>query len=201
MANRRKRNQIAGQFIVHPKQMIESPAWRALSLAARRALDRIEIEHMSHGGAENGKLPVTYQDFENYGVRRHSIASAIRELVALGIVAISKKGYGGAAEVRAPSEYRLTFRPAWNAGRADESGTHDYLKIKTDKEAEAIATAARVATDPNNVERGRIYFATPQIVQISPHEKGGETRNCHPTKRGHRFTPRKEGYYLYLGGG
>ena len=52
----RKRNQIAGQFIAHPKQMVESPAWRALSLAARKALDRIEIEHMNHGGAENGKL-------------------------------------------------------------------------------------------------------------------------------------------------
>src|ERR1700722_18458494 len=96
-ARRKKRTQIAGQFIVHPKQMIESPAWRALSLAARRALDRIEIEHMNHGGSQNGELPVTYQDFENFGVRRHSVAPAIRELVALGIVAISKKGYGGAA--------------------------------------------------------------------------------------------------------
>jgi hypothetical protein len=63
MASRRP-TQIAGQFIAHPRQMIESPAWRALSLAARKALDRIEIEHLDHGGAENGKLPVTYRNFE-----------------------------------------------------------------------------------------------------------------------------------------
>jgi hypothetical protein len=193
MASGRKRNQIAGQFIAHPRQMLESPAWRALSLAARKSLDRIEIEHMIHGGAENGKLPVTYQDFESYGVRRHSVASAVRELAALGIVAISKKGYGGAAAMRAPSEYRLTFRPAWNSGSADADGTHEYLKIKTDEEAETIAAAARAGSNPRNVERGKIHFATPQIVQSSPHEKGGETPNFRPPKRGVQAHPTKRG--------
>jgi len=41
---------------------------------------------MEHGGAENGKLPVTYADFEKWGVRPNSIAGAIRTLEALGLI-------------------------------------------------------------------------------------------------------------------
>jgi Type III restriction enzyme, res subunit len=43
------------------------------SLSAHRALARIEIELAHHGGNDNGKLPVTFDDFVQYGVRRHSI--------------------------------------------------------------------------------------------------------------------------------
>jgi hypothetical protein len=80
----RKKSAIAGAFIAHPRQLLESPSMRVLSLAERRALDRIELEHMAHGGAENGRLPVTYVDFKKWGVRPDSIAGAIRALEALG---------------------------------------------------------------------------------------------------------------------
>jgi hypothetical protein len=60
--------------------MMESPAYRVLSLSARRVLDRIMIELAHHGGNDNGKLPVTYEHFEEYGIHRHAIAPAIREL-------------------------------------------------------------------------------------------------------------------------
>jgi hypothetical protein len=173
--------------------MRESPAWRALSFAARKVLDRIEIEHMHHGGAENGKLPVTYRNFEDAGVRRHSVASALREVTALGFVEVTRKGYGGAAEVRAPSLYRLTYLPAWDAGPKDGTGTHDYLKIKTDDEAEAIAAKARDSADPRNVARAKIHFATPQNDQNSPHEMGGEKPNSRPPKRGVHVHPTKRG--------
>src|SRR5271167_4409548 len=97
-----KRNQIAGQFVSRPKQLVESPSMRVLSLAGHQLLMRIEVEHLSHGGAENGRLPVTYLQFEEWGVRRHSVAGAIRELVALGIIEITRHGYSGAGDVRAP---------------------------------------------------------------------------------------------------
>jgi hypothetical protein len=173
--------------------MRESPAWRALSFPARKVLDRIELEHMHHGGAENGKLPVTYRNFEDAGVRRHSVANALRELTALGFIEVTRKGYGGAAEVRAPSLYRLTYLPAWNAGPKEGTGTHDYLKIKTDEEAETKAAAARRGSDPRNVERGKIHFATPRTPQISPHEGGGETPISRPPKRGVQPHPTKRG--------
>jgi hypothetical protein len=62
-------------------EMLESGAMRSLSVNARRVLDRIRLEHMAHGRLENGRLKVTWLDFEKYGVkgccatRRASLAS------------------------------------------------------------------------------------------------------------------------------
>ena len=80
-----KKVTIEGSFVPHRREMLESPAWQALSLSARRMLDRIELEYMAHGGPhENARLPVTFDNFIGYGVRRNSVASALREAVALG---------------------------------------------------------------------------------------------------------------------
>jgi len=80
----RRQASITSQFVPHRIEMIESPAWRALSLSGRRAVDRIEIEHGHHGGNDNGRLPVTFDDFEDFGISHKSVAPAIREVVALG---------------------------------------------------------------------------------------------------------------------
>ena len=78
MNGRRKRTRIDGQFAARDIKMLESHAFRELSLSARRVLDRLEIELAHHGGMDNGKLPVTYDDFQRYGIDRHAIAPAIR---------------------------------------------------------------------------------------------------------------------------
>jgi hypothetical protein len=38
--------------------MLASPAWRALTGNAMKIVMRIALEHLRHGGVENGKLPV-----------------------------------------------------------------------------------------------------------------------------------------------
>jgi hypothetical protein len=106
----RRRNQIAGQFSAYLIEMLEHPGFRVLSLAAHRVLSRICIEHAHHGGNENGLLPVTYNQFEEYGIHRHSIGPAIRELVALGFIT-HRPGRAGNAEHRTPSLFGLTWRP------------------------------------------------------------------------------------------
>jgi len=111
---------IEGQFIAHRVEMLESDAWAALTFTARRVLDRLEIEHAHHGGKENGKLVCTYNDFAHFGIRRPSIANAIRQLVSLGFVEITHKGRGGNAEYRDPSRYRLTYLAAGRAGPTDD---------------------------------------------------------------------------------
>ena len=83
--------------------MLRSPAWRALSLSARRMLDRLEIEMADHGGTDNGKLPTTYDDFHRYGIYRHAIGPAIREAVALGFLKVTEPGRAGNAEWRKPN--------------------------------------------------------------------------------------------------
>jgi hypothetical protein len=120
-----------------------------MSLSARRALDRIEIELAAHGGADNGKLPVTYDDFEKYGMHRHSIGPAIREAVALGFVEITDPGRAGNAEFRKPNQFRLTYLPT-TVGPTDE-----WQRIHTDIEAAAIACAARRASSPKTKSQWR----------------------------------------------
>lgn len=131
-----RRTTIGGQFAPHTIEMLRSPAWRALSLSARRILDRLEIELADHGGTDNGKLPCTFDDFEQYGIHRHAIGPAIREAVALGFVEITEAGRAGNAEWRKPNQFRLTYR------NSKYAPTDEWRKI-TEEDAELIARSAR----------------------------------------------------------
>jgi hypothetical protein len=81
----------------------------------------------------NGRLGVTYRDFEEWGVPRHKIASAIRELEALGFIEVTERGRGGK-----PNRYRMTYLPSPSA----PNGTHDYLRFNTPEEAQAALAEA-----------------------------------------------------------
>jgi hypothetical protein len=185
MSTPKRKNWIARQFAARPIEMLEGPAMRVLTLAERRALDRIEIEYAHHGGADNGKLPITYADFERFGLHPNVIAPSLRTLAALGFIEVTRKGYGGAAGVRAPSWYRLTYRSAWNASRRDDDGTHEYLALKTVEEAEAIAKAARRRADHHNVERAKAHWKNserhPHILSNFALGKGGRNANSPPS--------------------
>jgi hypothetical protein len=119
-------------------EMMESPAYRALSLSAHRVIARIRIELANHGGKDNGKLPVTFLDFEKYGVHRHAIAAAIREAEALGRIRVTETGRAGTGDYRAPNKFALTHMPV-----NELKPTNDWDKIETMVEAEVIAKAAR----------------------------------------------------------
>jgi hypothetical protein len=144
----KRRNRIDGQFSGRLIEMLESPAWRVLTLSARKVIDRISIELGHHGGNDNGRLPVTFEDFEAYGIHHDSIAPAIREAEALGFIRVTERGRGGNAEHKQPNLYFLTFANS----RSSTAPTHDWRKIKTFEEAEAVAKAARSNKDPRAVE-------------------------------------------------
>jgi hypothetical protein len=133
----RRARKIEGQFIPRLVAMMESPAYRVLSLVARRCLDRIEIALAHHAGRDNGRLAVTYEHFVEYGVRRHSINAALHELSALGFIEVTEQGVAGNAEHRAPNRYRLTYE---SAGRVKP--THEWRRIKTMEEAQMAQKAA-----------------------------------------------------------
>ena len=135
-----RRTKISGQFAARLIEMLESPAFRVLSHSALRVLHRLEIELAHHGGLDNGNLPVTYDDFEEYGIDRHAVAPAVRETVALGFVEITEQGRAGNAAWRTPSKYRLTYR---HSKGAPDDGTHEWRQIKTIEDAKRIAKAAR----------------------------------------------------------
>jgi hypothetical protein len=139
MAKGKKNNPIDRQFCAFTYAMMESPAFRVLSQSAYRVLWRICIECAHHGGNDNGKLPVTYQDFEDYGIDRHSISPAIRELVALGFLEVTQAGRPGRGDSRWPN----LFRVPWLHCKSNPYPTHAWRKFMTTEEAELFARAAR----------------------------------------------------------
>jgi hypothetical protein len=149
----RRRNRISGHWSPRLIEMLESPAYRALSLSGRRVINRIEIELARHGGNDNGRLPVTKQDFLDYGVSHDQVAPAIREAEALGFIRVMERSRGGNAEHRRPNLFRLTFAHDRNSHR--EPPTHDWRRIKTSEEALEIAQTARAAKSEIAVSTGR----------------------------------------------
>ncbi len=55
---------IGEQFFWQGRGMLESPAMTVVSGPALKILMRIGREHLAHGGAENGRLPVTTRTSE-----------------------------------------------------------------------------------------------------------------------------------------
>jgi hypothetical protein len=168
----RRKNRVAGQFAARPIEMLNSPAYRVLSRAAHLVLSRLEVEHANHGGRDNGRLPCTYEHFEEYGLQRRSIPPAIRELAALGLIEVTEKGVAGNSEFRQPSRYRLTYRPAHNA---PGDGTHEYRKFTTFPEAEAVAEHARQNANPHAVAAGKKRNPGGSFSTASVAENANET--------------------------
>jgi len=188
MASRKRRNQISGQFSARLIEMMESPAYRALSLSAHRVLSRIEIEMAHHGGNDNGNLPVTYEHFIEYGMDRHAVGPAISELEALGFIEVVERGSSGNAGYRSPSKYRLTYRHSDGADDAD--GSHEWRKITTMKEAVEIAAQARAKPRENRSpvgEKRHDQCGKPPLKREIP---SGENPHYHPSG--------ENPHYLYI---
>jgi hypothetical protein len=90
-------------------EMMRSDAWHDMSINGRRMLDLLEIEHLAHGGYENGNLVMTYDQFVAGGIRRGSIFATIAELERLGWIEVSRGGLRGFARSW-PHRFRLTHR-------------------------------------------------------------------------------------------
>jgi hypothetical protein len=201
MSKKSKKGAAAGPFVMHTREMSLSPAWRVLSLSARRLLDRIEIEMMSHGGPRsNGRLPVTHDNFIKYGVRRNSIAPALREVVALGFVEITEQGRGGNAAYRKASKFRLTYHPF----KEDPDGgvlyepTNEWRRFKTIEEAETIAAKAKRDVPPCRPYQARQkkQKAAPQNGTVPPPEMGDENGQSPPPEKGDTDRPPKRGVLI-----
>ena len=137
-----RRTALQGQYITRYVELLESPAFRVMSQSAHRALARIELEWCHHGGdpAEISRLPVTFRDFEEYGIHRNEIAPALAELEALGLIKIVQHGrQSKGVEYRIPNVFQLQTRP-----ELIPANHARWQCIQTVQEARAITKAARV---------------------------------------------------------
>src|SRR5262245_13126676 len=151
IAGRKRKNKISEQFVYYTREMIGSPAYRALSLQGRKVIRRLELEHMAHGGRDNGKLPCRYQDFISYGCRRHGLSAALIEVEALGFtktMSLGTRAYGNVPGKA--STFLLTYLPT-----ADGPSTNDWKKLSSIEDARAaVATAQRTHSDWLDASKG-----------------------------------------------
>jgi hypothetical protein len=136
----KKWNKIGEQFSARPVAMQKSAAYRVLNNAERMMLDRIEIELSSHGGQDNGALPVTFSDFEEYGIRYPSIAPSRRALVALGFITFEAGKYSNPTR-QDPNRFGLTYKLMSQS----RNPLHRWRRMPNDVlQCERIAKDARV---------------------------------------------------------
>jgi hypothetical protein len=153
------RIRIGEQFIAHPVALLKSEAWRSLKLAELRILHRLEIEHASHGGRQNGNLPCTRSNFERHGVRRKNITKALDKLVRLGLVEITVKGRMAYADLRTPSRFRLTYLPTYDENGAAVPPTHEWRRLEKQKARGDLTPQTRGDLTPtgSGKARGDLY--------------------------------------------
>lgn len=146
------------------RQRLESLAWRAMPLCARQVVDRIQIELLNHGGRDNGRLPVTYDDFEKYGVRKGSIRRAVDIAIALGFVDRTERGVRAHGAARRPAKYGLTWIP-----RVDGTfASNRWMFLKTDDDVKQ-ALANVKCLDRGKVRkptRPPLTWSAPQLIEI-----------------------------------
>ena len=166
IAHPKRRNKLSEQWASYPIAMLDSPAYRVLSQGAHRVIARIAIELASHGGNDNGQLPITKEQFVEYGLHNDAVAPAIREAEALGFIRITEHGRGGNADQRRPNLFYITFLN--ERGSRAKPPSHDWQKIETIEDAERIAAKARSAKSERAVNNGRAAWKTSQAKKQKP---------------------------------
>ena len=110
-------------WIWHTVELVSSAAWRTRSINCRRFIDFLELEHMKHGGVENGELLAPYSQLVSFGIGRRLIAGVIRESERRGLVRVDRGGKKGHS-VTELSRYTLTYQ--WS--RTITGGLWDWFE-------------------------------------------------------------------------
>ena len=133
---------VSKQYLQVPADLLRSPAYTALNIHEIKTLRRIEIEHVEHGGKDNGRLPVTHADIKRHGVGHKYVTPSQRVLEGLGLIECTDRGRAGTGEFRKPNLWRLTYISTKSAAGWVEP-THEWAKIETPAEADQIARKFR----------------------------------------------------------
>ena len=80
--------------------LVESMAWRSLSIHSRGLIDFLLIEHMHRGGRENGRLLAPRRQLEAFGIAAQYVSTAIEETERVGLLDC-KRGIGRRRDLRA----------------------------------------------------------------------------------------------------
>ena len=140
--NKKGRSLGSGRFVQLHHYLLQTPAWRSLTPAARSIY--IEVA-MLYDGSNNGSLAVSVRDAaERCRVNKDTAGRAFKELVHAGFLERAQAG-GFAYKLRHATEWRLTSQkcdrtgaPASNAFRKLTLNIRDSGKTRSAIEGQAI---------------------------------------------------------------
>jgi hypothetical protein len=155
-------------FIMTRLVMLDSVAFWALRPIERTVLSVIEIEHMRHGGVQNGRLIVTRRQFEKRGIHKDAIAPSLRALETLGFIEI-ERGAAGVGDQAQAHRFRLTY--------VQPNPTDEWRKHHTPDVARAVAETARQSAD---IRARRLGLRSAQKQIAGPGNGTGLVRKTGP---------------------
>jgi hypothetical protein len=129
------RDKWLSNFVPHRLEMLVSPAWQAAPFPLYRMLMRLEVEHLRHGGYENGNLFVSFAQFQQCGVSRRQIKALLDLGCALKLIEVVQDAEMSRWDIRPPNAYRLTYLPA----KGKKAPTDDWKSINQARADAALA--------------------------------------------------------------
>jgi hypothetical protein len=93
------------QFVKLPRDLLESGAFRSLGINAFRVVHFLMLEHLRHGGHENGNLKAPYRQLVAFGIAKDCITAAVHEAENRGLIECHRHG------LRIATTYTLTWLP------------------------------------------------------------------------------------------
>ncbi len=124
-------------------EMLLHPAWQLAPVPLRRMLERLEVEHLRHGGFRNGELFVSWNQFVAASISRRKITPTQELGQALGLMFVKRPDEPG-GDLRAPNAYGLTYLPL----KGKDAPSDDW-KLLTRDRVETLVNAYL------EIERGR----------------------------------------------
>jgi hypothetical protein len=123
-----------GQFVMLPRDLLESAAWRGLGINARRFVDFLMVEHMRQGGKHNGFLLAPRRQLWDFGIGSHFVSGAIAEADRAGLVDC-RRGTG-----RRPNYYTLTWLALANGSAPADRWRSVVSAVSTQNECSLALT-------------------------------------------------------------
>jgi len=124
-------------FVPRRLEFYLSPAWSLAPRPLKTIIERLEVEHLRHGGYRNGELFVSYSQFVEAGVSRRTVRPALELGERLGLLEVFRDE-NPSGDIRPENRYRLTYVPAMNR----KTPTDEWMSITGDQ-AEALVSEFR----------------------------------------------------------
>lgn len=123
-------------------ELLLSPSWQHCPRPLARVIERLCIEHLRHGGQNNGELFVAYTQFQAYGVSKKSILRTLELGEKLGLIQVMREDGVIKGDIRPANGYRLTFVP--EKGKPNPT---DEWKTVTKPQAEKLIEEYRIESE------------------------------------------------------